>query len=72
MVCGVVVDTSTNTAVSGLLYQNPDENNFGPPSPGTYRVITTKTDHETCVYTVIGGLDTVGDAIDSFSVTGQQ
>jgi len=73
MVCGSVFDTSTQTAVSGLLYQNPDETNYGAPlAPGTYRVITTKTDHETCVYTVAGGLDKAGDTADSSSVTGQQ
>lgn len=72
MECGSVRDTSTQTAVSGLLYQNPDETNYGAPlAPGGYRVITTRTDHETCVYPVAGGLDAIGYSDDSFSITGQ-
>jgi hypothetical protein len=33
MVCGSVVDHSTNTALGGFLNQNPDESNYGIPLP---------------------------------------
>ena len=37
MICGSIRDTETDSPLQGLLYQNPAENNWGPPLPtGNY------------------------------------
>jgi hypothetical protein len=81
MVCGSVLDTQTQTPVSGLLYQDSDENNYGAPlPPGSYFTITTSAEHEVCVYPAIGGpendswsgLSVAGNDVYSSNVTGQR
>lgn len=80
MVCGSVLDTQTQTPVSGLLYQNSDENNYGAPlPPGSYSKITTSGEHEECVYPSLGGpnyswggLSVAGNDVYSAAVTGHR
>lgn len=72
LVCGTVRDVETSTPVKGLLYQSPDEGNYGVPLPvGLYRSITTVGSHETCVYVRPTGLDAVGNNDYQSAVTGR-
>jgi hypothetical protein len=73
MECGSVLDTATNTGIKNeLLGQNQDETNFGwPLPPGSYRRITTKTVHETCIFADQNYLDAAGSETDTFAVTGE-
>jgi hypothetical protein len=78
MVCGSVLDTQTQTPVSGLLNQNSDEHNFGVPlPPGAYLKITTIAEHEVCLYPAAsgpndswGGLVVAGGNVFYSAVTG--
>ncbi|MGC2485453.1 MAG: hypothetical protein WA359_04320 [Acidimicrobiales bacterium] len=81
MVCGSVLDTGTQTPVSGLLYQDSDENNFGAPlQPGSYFKIVTSAEHEVCVYPASGGsgkkasigLSVAGNDVYTADVTGRR
>ncbi len=73
MVCGSIRDTDTTTALpGGLMYQNPQEANYGVPLPtGNYLQLVRLTEHETCIYVVKGGLDAVGDNTFGFQLTGK-
>jgi hypothetical protein len=72
LVCGSVVDAATVTPVSGLIYQNGDETNYGIPlPPGEYKQVTTFAIHQTCVVVVQGGLDNFGDSPVSVEVVGK-
>ncbi|MDQ6949908.1 MAG: hypothetical protein M3256_27585 [Actinomycetota bacterium] len=63
VVCGTVLDSSTNTPVSApSLLQNTSRSNWGMALPaGYYKRIDSKTIHETCIYEVPGGLDAAGN-----------
>jgi hypothetical protein len=72
LICGSVVDTSTVTPISGLIYQNANEQNYGIPLPaGEYEQVTTLTTHQTCVVVVQGGIDNYGDSPVDYEVTGE-
>jgi hypothetical protein len=81
MVCGSVLDTAAQTPVSGLLYQDSDENNFGAPlETGSYFKIITAADHEVCIYPASGdigktasiGLSVAGNDVYTSDVTGRR
>jgi hypothetical protein len=73
MVCGAVVATQTDTpaTTSGSLYQNSDETNYGITlPPGLYSRIVSERAHETCVYSVTGGLDALAGSYFDYAVSG--
>jgi hypothetical protein len=72
MVCGSIQDTESDTPVSGLLYQDPAEHNYGVPLPaGNYLQIASTTQHETCIYVTQEGLEAVGNNKYESQVTGK-
>ena len=73
LLCGTIRDLETSIPVKGLLYQNPDESNYGVPlRSGAYRKIVTTADHETCVYVTSRGLDAVGNTVYASDVIGMR
>ena len=72
MECGSILDDAADTAISGYLYQNSDESNYGVPlPPGYYRQITTEAVHETqSLLPFWCGLAVAGDDVDSANVVG--
>jgi hypothetical protein len=73
LLCGTIRDLETSIPVKGLLYQNPDESNYGIPlRSGEYRKIVTTADHETCIYVTPRGLDAVGNTTYASDVIGMR
>lgn len=71
MICGSIVDDSVNVPVTGALFQNASETNFGISlPPGYYRKITTTIEHQICVLTVAKGLQEAGNQTYDAVVTG--
>ena len=68
MMCGTIVDTSTQLSRSYPFNQNVNRTNYGMQlPPGLYSSIMTQTTHQTCVYDTGHGLDAVG--VDGFAAT---
>jgi hypothetical protein len=71
MMCGTLRDVETIVPLKSLLYQNPDETNYGVSlRPGLYRSITNIGDHETCVVSQAASLDAIGNNDYSSAITG--